>query len=52
MNVYEVISICILTIIACGGVVYGAMQYMEWREQRRELMALQKRWLRKQIRGE
>ncbi len=40
MNVYEVISICILTIIACVGVVYGATVFIGWKKRKRDLMGL------------
>ena len=52
MNAYEVIAICILTIIACAGFTYGIMQYADWRKQKRELLELRKRWLEKQLKQE
>jgi len=52
MNIYEVIAVCILTIIACAGLVYSMIQYAEWRKQKRELFELRKRWLEKQLKQE
>ena len=48
----ETISIIILVNLACIGIVYGTYRLMAWLDKRRELMDLQKAWLRKQIRGE
>jgi len=42
----EIISLIILVNIACIGMVYGTYRLMAWLDKRRELMDLQKRWLR------
>ena len=42
----ETISLIILVNIACIGIVYGTIRLMAWLDKRRELMALQKAWLR------
>lgn len=52
MNTYDTISLIILVNIACIGIVYGTYRLMAWLDKRRELMELQKKLLRKQIRGE
>lgn len=48
----ETISLIILVNIACIGIVYGTIRLMAWLDKRRELMELQIKLLRKQIRGE
>ena len=49
MNTYETISLIILVNIACIGIVYGTIRLMAWLDKRRELMELQKAWLRNAI---
>ena len=52
MSVYETISLIILVNLACIGIVYGTYRLMAWLDKRCELLELQIKLLRKQIRGE
>lgn len=52
MNTYETISLIILVNLACIGIVYGTIRLMAWLDKMNELLELQIKLLRKQIRGE
>ena len=52
MNAWEVIAICIFTIVICSVLVLAVIHCCKWHNKKRELVDLSIEYYKRQIRGE